>query len=171
MNFGISIADEHYTLTYVILHPKEIARMFVNTIRSYGDEWLLMFLGNRMGWLNIRPPLFITLSYVFCLLVASCKKGEGFFNKKDCLLCYLMILLMIAIIFGGLLIAWVPFKNSVINGVYGRYFITSVLLLLLTVNFKFARFDDVVNKKLVMIVPLTNILFLSSLYAFIGQLY
>ena len=162
-----------YDLLYVVTHPKKIIRMCFNTVRSYGDFHLLSFLGNRMGWLNITPPVFIVLGYIFCLLVAHGRKGDtdAFVGTEERLSCYAMLLMLVAIPFAAMLLIWTPAESFLIEGVQGRYFVSCVLLFLLTLKKSSVSFSASVSGRLTTLVPLLNIIYLTFLWSFIAQPY
>lgn len=160
--------DRGWKLSCVLMNPKKVVRMCFNTIRLCGDYYARSFLGNHMGWLNFGAPEFVTLGYVFCLLIAHGKK-ERMCEKGGRCLCYVMVLLMVASVFAALLLAWTPRESFTILGIQGRYFFTSILLLLLTIDSKYVFFKESVTCQLTNIVPALNIVFVAFLYASIGQ--
>lgn len=140
---GVNSAQQvHYILT----HPLNYFQTVANTIKTQGSQLILTCVGQKLGWLNIEISKKILLPYLLVLLFAAMivkKDALITLKAKEKLIIGGVVITVCALIFTSLYVQWTPYKESVILGLQGRYFIPVVLLiclLLTTKRFKIEEF-------------------------------
>lgn len=150
----IAWADaEGYTVSQVISQPKLWIQFAYYTLSGYGSYYLETFLGNRLGWLELYLPD-LCLRIVFFALVLACvprKENETVLPQKTTAVLWTVGILESLFVFAGFLISWTPVTEKAICGVQGRYFIPTVIPILVSFRGKWKKISDRIDAPLLLI--------------------
>ena len=117
-------------ITYIIENPFRYFMIFLRTMNKNFQTYIFQFLGTYLGWLDIIVPvtyIIINLVFILFLMIRSDDK-DVILSFKDKLLLMIIFLLVIVLIFTSLYVQWTKYKNGIIEGVQGRYFLPIVIL-------------------------------------------
>lgn len=119
-------------IKYIIHNPFDFINVLINTLNTYGGEYIDTFIGYRLGWLNISIPAYLINIYLMFMGVSLFFDKTKINISKSEKICLLLtgIFLFIFVLF-GLYIGWSSVGTNVVIGVQGRYFIPIFLLFLL----------------------------------------
>jgi uncharacterized membrane protein len=120
---------------FILTHFISFIWILMSTILNNFNYYLTTFVGT-FGWkdvgLDAPLPLFLVYTYVvFMFFIALIDKTEVKVNLNQKLFSLAVFLLSFVSIFGLEYICWNNVGNSLIEGVYGRYFIPVAPLLFL----------------------------------------
>lgn len=133
-NVNVNIAEQ---IKGILMNPIQFAMTFIRTLKVYLKEYLLQFLGERMGWMNIYIPSFLLYPFFIILGVEVCMDQD---TGRQIFPTYLRVflggtsILIFLLIFVTLYGQWTPVGNRLIEGIQGRYFIPLVFPFLLAVK-------------------------------------
>lgn len=133
-NVNVNTAEQ---IKGILMNPIQFAMTFIRTLKVYLKEYLLQFLGERMGWMNIYIPSFLLYPFFIILGVEVCMDQD---TGKQIFPTYLRVflggtsILIFLLIFVTLYGQWTPVGNRLIEGIQGRYFIPLVFPFLLAVK-------------------------------------
>lgn len=133
-NVNVNTAEQ---IKGILKNPIQFIMTFLRTLKVYLKEYLLQFLGERMGWMNIYIPSFLLYPFLVILGVEVCMDQD---TGKYTLPTYLRVflggtsVLIFLLIFVTLYGQWTPVGYRLIEGVQGRYFIPLVFPFLLAVK-------------------------------------
>lgn len=133
-NVNVNTAEQ---IKGILMNPIQFAMTFIRTLKVYLKEYLLQFLGERMGWMNIYIPSFLLYPFFIILGVEVCMDQD---TGRQIFPTYLRVflggtsILIFLLIFVTLYGQWTPVGNRLIEGIQGRYFIPLVFPFLLAVK-------------------------------------
>ena len=124
---------EFYTIQYLLTHPSSILIVAEGTFRYKFDFYLTSLIGEELGYFNIKVPAIMTWLGAGILACASLrrKKDPIILNKNQRIVMFLISILSIMCVFGGMLLNWTPVGSVAIEGVQGRYFLPILPILLI----------------------------------------
>jgi uncharacterized membrane protein len=129
-------------LLFVLQHPFEYIGILFHTLREFGGQYLVEFIG-KLGWLDTPLPLVAVISYWLVLLVVALVGEE---NSQIAIAWWQKLILgLVGLASSGLIFTLIyaagsPVGANIIQGVQGRYFIAiapTVFLLLYNRNIRF----------------------------------
>ena len=129
-------ADDPYSLLFLIQNPKEIARIVIRTVNTYGVWLVFSVLGNYLSYLNVvvHPLLIICIGLILVLnMLNSSTKISEILKKSDKYVLIIVSVLEAIIVCVGMLFANSHYGDHMVLGLQGRYFFSMVLMLGLTV--------------------------------------
>ncbi len=127
-NEGVDSAEQ---VAYVLSHPITFIQTTYRTVKASGLNWLMMFLGSNLAWLEVGVSSIFLVIYAALILISSVtmEKDEIIIYKKDKYIAGGICLAVTALIFASLYVQWTPVGEDVINGIQGRYFIPIAIML------------------------------------------
>lgn len=113
-----------YPVGYYLKHPAEVFKLFISTILSYGDRFLLGMHGNLLGWGDISVPVMFIIPFMFFMLYAGARREneECYVNTGIKIWITVVFVGVCVLSMLGMLLYWTPKGASAIEGVQGRYF-------------------------------------------------
>lgn len=100
-----------------------------NTLYNNTEDYLYTMIG---GWFT---PYIVDFVFIAFLLFVTFQKDETQndikFSKKDKIIISVILLLIIALIFGGMYVGFTRAEYTIVEGVQGRYFIPILALILI----------------------------------------
>lgn len=133
-NVNVNTAEQ---IRGILKNPIPFIMTFLRTLNANSKEYLLQFLGERMGWINIYIPSFLLYPFLIILGVEVCMDQDtGKYTFPIYLRVFLggISVLIFLLIFVTLYGQWTPVGYRLIEGVQGRYFIPLVFPFLLAVK-------------------------------------
>ncbi|MDO4939097.1 MAG: DUF2142 domain-containing protein [Lachnospiraceae bacterium] len=139
-----------FTVSYVLHHPLESARVIYDTLMYQGDYYHQTMIGAYLGNVNeaLDVPYFVImiLTAGLVMLPLSASEQDRQLKGRDKLIILIVGLVISGLLLGSMMIAWTPLTSPVILGVQGRYFLPLLpAALLLLRNRKLALTKDVDN--------------------------
>lgn len=112
---------------FILSNPLAALYAFLNTIVQYSHYYIVSFVGT-FGWIDtgLDTPLPDILIYIYlvALILVSLLDNKYFnVNLKQKLVSLTTLTILFASIFVAEYLAWNAVGNSIIKGIYGRYFI------------------------------------------------
>lgn len=144
-------ADEPgFTVSYVLHHPLDAARVFYDTLMYQGDYYhqtmIGAYLGNVCESLDVPYFVIMILTAGLIMLPLSASEQDRQLLKKDKIIIAIVCIVISALLLGSMMIGWTPISSPVILGVQGRYFLPMLpIILLLIRNSRLALNRDVDN--------------------------
>ena len=132
----------------IISNPFNFFIVMIRTIATSFVYYLLTFVGNNMGWLNIvsHTKIQFLIYGILIILAPFFEKNEKSFNKWQRVFVIFVTLVIGLMILLGFFINSTPVGESEILGIQGRYFIPIAILPLLClvvknkyINIKFVK--------------------------------
>lgn len=122
-----------YTVGYLLSHLEETVKLFYNTLKNQGAEYLYGSVGNKLGWLEINIHTFWIWCFLIILLMGIlCSKGEKqFIQGREKLLMGFISLAVIGSTMLALCLSWTVQGTPIIEGIQGRYFLPVLPLIAL----------------------------------------
>lgn len=121
-------------MIYVLTHIPTYCKIAFNTLFTNFNNWTQMFVGKEIGKFNIPISSLVYESMLVISIAIVCINHDvPYHGWKDILWTLLVFLAVCALIFTSLYIQWTPYKDSLIIGIQGRYFIPIMPLLSLSV--------------------------------------
>ncbi len=100
-----------------------------NTLYNNTEEYIYTMIG---GWFT---PHIVNFIFVVFMLLATFHKDNNqeniYLNKKDKIIISIIVLAIIALIFGGMYVGFTRAESTIVEGVQGRYFIPILALILI----------------------------------------
>ena len=130
---GLGQEFESHTLPMLLQNIGYTIRMFVNTIRVNGDDYLIGMLGCRLTWKDlIYLPWMFAIAFFILLLLASAKTERDvlLFDWKEKVWMGCICAAVIGATLLALLLDFTPLGRDHIDGVQGRYFIPILPLII-----------------------------------------
>ncbi len=146
-------------LKYILLHPSYAIKTLLHTFHVMITDYVHMFFGASLGWLNIPIRGYILWPYIFLFFVTPFvydKSDRDILNKQEKIFCNIVSLLLIFITVLSMWLAWTSIGSSPIQGVQGRYFLPFMMLPLLTLinkdkKFKIKNYNYIITGLLLMV--------------------
>lgn len=136
--YSVSEGTKCYTVEGVIEDPGTFLKKVVKSVEVYGSEYLETFFGSKLGWLNIEISEIVILVYAFLLFVSPFlekNKYELSTKQKGILMAVFIIIFLIIML--ALYTGWTRvYIKYTIEGIQGRYFIPTLILILLCACYK-----------------------------------
>ena len=138
--YDLAWTDESgYTLKMLITSPAHTVKMFFTTIVSTGGELFAQMISGGYGWLQFNSSSII-VALTFALIIINALGSENqmiILNKKQKIITGVSAGLTILLITLSMWLFWTPISYQVITGLQGRYYILTLLpLMLLICNHK-----------------------------------
>jgi uncharacterized membrane protein len=123
----------NYTTSFIITYPIETIRIFINTLRHYGDMYFYGIFGHYLSGLTMLIPKYYIFIIVLFLIISL------FYGKKDEWqptiperFTYAFIsVIIIGLCMLAMFLGWTSDFRNIILGVQGRYFLPVLPLILL----------------------------------------
>ncbi len=116
---------------YILTHPISYSLILFRTIHIYTQTFLLSLCGEGLGDYNIQSsPLFVfscLIIFAILFLVNDDKDRENF-NPKTKLFILSIFIVIVALVYTSLYVAWTAVETPIILGVQSRYFLPVILL-------------------------------------------
>lgn len=132
-----------YTVSFILEHPGETGRIFLNTLSSFFPMWMIGCIGWALSGLSLTIPMEYVYGFALLLIAAVVyrKPGEAKITvgqRAAFVGCFAVVVLLTML---ALFTGWTPVGDSVVQGVQGRYFLPVLPLLCMAVsgNFKWKR--------------------------------
>lgn len=118
-------------IKYVLTHLFSYYKIIIRTLLVQLSSWILTMTGGMMGAMNIRITSIMWIMEVVLLIyeVLTCKDKISHINGKDIFLLFFTFIMGSGLIMTSLYVQWTPYRNEIINGVQGRYFIPIICTL------------------------------------------
>lgn len=120
-----------YSIGSLLANPLDTVDMFWKTIVTQGDFYFLSTFGGKLGWLNINVSMIAVCVYfgTAVITVMPDKETSDVKIKGNLrILLFLVFLLSLGCVMGGMLLGWSPVSEDYIQGVQGRYFLPVLLM-------------------------------------------
>ncbi len=133
-------------LKFILSHPIEYAKVIWNSFYYQGENYLYMFVGKNLGWLDINTKMIAIIGFmilgVFSPFLA---KEEKTFNNKERTWIITVFIGVFVVILTALYLSWTTVGGTLVAGIQGRYFIPIGILILLCMcaKGKFLEFKHV----------------------------
>ena len=123
---GVDAGKQMY---YVLTNMGEFYEIVIRSIIKYGNYWIQTMFGSLMGALSIKTsPIMCVVFLIFFLYeICNYKRLEVKPHKYDQLIMMLVFLGGTGLIFASLYVQWTPWKNEIVEGIQGRYFIPLII--------------------------------------------
>lgn len=135
-----------YTLSDIIMHPKNSFQVFFRTLDSLGDFYWESTLGYSLGWLqgNLRFPAFFMIPYLlFGFICCLDSEDEPSFLSPICSVLFIIAFALAALgSIASMWLGWTFNYENVIQGVQGRYFLPALPALLFGLRTRLFRFNS-----------------------------
>lgn len=126
---GIIDHDASKQLSYIIKHPFYILEIALNTIKFNSIFYIRGLIG-YFGWFAFKINDIYFVFYLLVLIYILLSE-KNIINIKNRIILFISIMISIIIIFGAMYLLWSGYKNPVVDGVQGRYFIPLLMPLFL----------------------------------------
>ena len=122
-----------YSITDFLDSPNKLVRVYQNTFVLQGDTQLKQAIGGALGRLNVFVPWYIVIGFIVLVCVCGLKQYNDTIKIKRVHKCYISLLALASIILvmASMLFAWTANTSNYIEGIQGRYFFPSILLMVL----------------------------------------
>lgn len=132
---GIDDVNMLRQLKYILMNPIYAVKTFSFTMYAKLVDYVDMFFGLRLGWLNISVHKVIIWVYVMLFLSSpfiydTSEFGE--LQKKEKWLCNILGCLLFVLAVLSMWLCWTPIGTMPVLGVQGRYFLPFMLLPMLS---------------------------------------
>lgn len=126
--------NEQSNFTYILNNPLEIFSIAKNTFK----EKIVFYIDSLVGYFGYFSIKMHTIFQYAYLIMAGglILTEESNFKKKERIFYFLIVLTVIAGIFGALYFAWSGYQLSYVEGVQGRYFIPLILPTIMIFSFR-----------------------------------
>lgn len=125
-----------YTVGFILEHPMETARIFLNTLKDQGIVWLMCGIGWYLSGLSLDISIVYVGWFAALLLLSVLACGQGapkvtLGQRASFVICSGLVVLLAML---GMFTGWTVMGSPVVEGIQGRYFIPILPLLLLAVS-------------------------------------
>lgn len=117
-------------LSYLLGNPSAIVKIAFMTLKNKGIGYLQSLIG-CFGWLKFNLHYIFVWLYYIIFFIAVISSQRMFKNNKSRLCILVLILVIVAMVFGGMYLTWTEYMLPYVEGVQGRYFIPILFPLLL----------------------------------------
>ena len=126
----------NYSLSWLLSHPAETVKLFVNTLRINLSEWLYQAVGSRLSGLSMEVTGWKITGYIILLVLASlsAKGDESRISARERVGFLGAAGLVIFLILLTMLLNWTTQGEQLIQGIQGRYFIPVLPLIWMSLN-------------------------------------
>lgn len=158
---GISDVNMIGQLKYILTHPIYTIKTILYTFHLMIGDYVDMFFGLRLGWLNINVRSYLIWPYLLALFSAPfiyLKDEKNYFSVKEKWICNIIGVIICFLVILSMWLCWTSIGSMPVQGVQGRYFLPIILLILLTlVNRKQKIVVDNYQYKLTFLLIFTHI--------------
>ena len=133
----------NYSLSFLVSHPADTVRLFINTFRTNLSEWLYQAVGSRLSGLSLevtswKITVYLVLLFFACLTAEGSRQEISGYERAaflgvSALTVFLVMLTM--------LLNWTSQNDTMIQGIQGRYFIPVLPLLWMCLNNRVIRLN------------------------------
>ena len=124
-------------LKYILNNPSYAIRCIISTFYYKFHDYVVMFFGMSLGWLNIGVYYLWIWIYIFLFFSAPFIYNSnefGYFDKKEKYFCNILSLFLSFLCILSMWLSWTSIGSVPIEGVQGRYFLPFILLPMLTIS-------------------------------------
>lgn len=157
-------------LEYVIFHPLKYLTTLLTTL-NINSLYIDTFMGESLGWLNIKGSSISTMVLVVLFVIAPfLEKSKLSFKRKEKCFVNFIVFITFNVILGVFYLIYTDLYKEIIEGIQGRYFIPIVFISMLTLvckkkNIVFKR----TNLTYFVLLLLININSLYSIFLFFNK--
>lgn len=127
---GIDIFGQ---LRYLFSDMFAIFNVGYNTLKNFGDYYVMTTFGNKLGWLDIIiNPLIIYAYFIILIISIFVDTKDSFLEKKDIRIMRFISILIFLLVVYGMYLTWTPVGAIYSTGVQGRYFLQFLFIFLTT---------------------------------------
>ncbi len=128
--------NSYYTINYLLENFDDTIMLVVNTVMLRGDFYLYSMLSSPLSHCTISVPLFVALGLGVILLISMIpvKNEKIYFNSKEKIYSSILAVISIFGIIAAMLLSFTIEGFGTIEGVQGRYFIPSMIVLLIVLR-------------------------------------
>lgn len=119
-------------ILFVVSDPIRTIGTMVSSLYTETSTWLFEMIGGYNTAIIIS--IFIFVLMLFTAFKSEPEEEKYKLNKKDKIIIALIIFIEIAEIVGGLYIAWTEAKQTIVDGVQGRYFLPVIPLIMMVLS-------------------------------------
>lgn len=154
---------------YVLSHPFNYAWILIKSVLLEMPSNVLRMLGYKLSASHITMPLpaviLIIDALIFAFLNGLQDINSEIFSLKQGIILIFICLLIVALIFSAEYIQWTPYKNQIVTGVQGRYFLPILFpgLASLCVLLKSRKFVFLPETLILAFVIFSNLIIFTSL--------
>lgn len=129
---------------FILSHPVMYIGVMLNTIIHRGPGYIGMCVGMLLSWVGskteIRLPFAIPLLFLLiCLYTTASGRCDFKLRKRDTVLFLLCFVSGCTLILTSEYVSWTPLYAKIVEGVHGKYFISVVPCLLMSVFYLLHR--------------------------------
>lgn len=168
-----------YTFSYVLTNPYRVFLVFINTLISNIDEYIVNCIGGEFYTSYVPETITYLTLMIFLVVMATSVGGNLYLEDKKIFIVASSILFLVCItIFAAFLFTFSQINNSVIgqiSGIQGRYFIPVFICFPLVMHSKKLRnwlvnssFGDNYSYKLIVVIAVLSII--SFIFKSVGLL-
>lgn len=127
---------EGYSISWLLKHPIEGIKLFINTINLKLEWYYYSCLGQDLSWFTVKLPFGLFKVWGLVLLISALKKEDNIIDGRMKILFLCINFIVIFLVMLSMCIYWTPLGYDHIEGVQGRYFIPIVYSIVLIINNK-----------------------------------
>lgn len=121
-NLEKEIGKNKWNISRCLNHPKEVALIFLRTIRYGIKKWFYDAVSYTLSGQSMLLPLSLTYVFIFNILFSAVNKSNYIMPIRIKLFSLALCIIVGFLILFGMLTGWTSRHSNVINGVQGRYF-------------------------------------------------
>lgn len=119
---------------FILTQPFDYIHVMVNSFIQNANAWMYSMLGGILSYVTIHLSYFYIFIYLFILIYLFALDNNHKTDHVDKKLIALITIATTVLILTSLYVQWTPVKNTIIEGVQGRYFIPLLLGVALLCN-------------------------------------
>ena len=149
LNPGVNSKEQ---VRFILSHPFEYIKIIFNTYKDSYIGLIYQAFGISLGVFSVYTyKIYPILSGIILLIICIFNRFKNILlNKKEKIIYLLISFSIIILITTSLYVQWTPLKNSVVNGIQGRYFIPILifapLIMMNDKNKKNLNIDEKMNR-------------------------
>lgn len=141
-------SDDYYSIMYLLQNPADIISIVFNTFNGFGAFHLDSFMGLYLGYLDFQMHPYVIYVFYLLLLITLVPENDTSVRLPAFMkIVFLMVsIITIVFVFGGMLLACSTVSSEMVVGMQGRYLLSAMLLLFLTIEPTFIQLNNSNNK-------------------------
>lgn len=159
-----SRSNSSLQLSYILHHPISYCIILFRTVSLFIIDYLQQMVGSSLGSFIVPTSPIMVLVSIILLYKLICKTSIGekkLFKNFENLYIAILLIGTVLLLFTSLYMQWTGYRNNVIEGVQGRYFIPLIPI----VSMLFMKEKEITyNKKLMYIVFFIGIMSIIAIY-------
>ena len=130
-------------LSFLLSHPVDAIRLFVNSLRANLSEWPKQAVGSRLSGMSMEVTGWKITVYMILLLLASltANGNETHITGPERTAYFGVSAVVVFLVMLTMLLNWTSQNDTMIQGIQGRYFIPVLPLLWMCLNNRMIRLD------------------------------